>query len=76
LKKLFNKKIIRIDREELLDDKKELELYEDVVNGNYDILLGTFVLLRRFQNLLADTGAILGIENLLSLPDFRIYEKQ
>ena len=75
LKKLFNKKIIRIDREELLDDKKELELYEDVVNGNYDILLGTFVLLRRFQNLLADTGAILGIENLLSLPDFRIYEK-
>jgi primosomal protein N' (replication factor Y) len=75
LKKLFNKRIIRIDREELLDDNKELELYGDVINGNYDILLGTFVLLRRFQNLFADTGVILGIEDLLGLPDFRIYEK-
>ena len=75
LNKLFNKKIIKIDRDDLRDDNKDFEMSDNIIKGDYDILLGTFVILRRFKNLLVNTGAILGIDDLLSLPDFRIYEK-
>ena len=75
LNKLFNKKILKIDKEDLIDNSKDLELYKTVDEGNFDILLGTFVILRRFKNILVNTGAILDIEDLLSLPDFRIYER-
>ncbi len=75
LNKLFNKKIIKIDSDDLRDDTKDFEMSDKIIKGEYDILLGTFVILRRFKNLLVSTGAILGIDDLLSLPDFRIYEK-
>lgn len=75
LNKLFNKKIIKIDKEDLIDNDKDLELYKKVNEGHFDILLGTFVILRRFKNILAHTGVVLDIEDLLSLPDFRIYER-
>jgi primosomal protein N' (replication factor Y) len=75
LKKLFNEKILKIDKDDLMEEDKCLELYDRIDNGDFDILLGTFVILRRFKHLQINSGGILDIEELLSLPDFRIYEK-
>lgn len=75
LNSLFNKKIIKIDREELVESKDDNDIYKRIDEGDFDILLGTFIVLRRFCNLNVKTGLLLGIEDLLSLPDFRIYEK-
>lgn len=67
-------KIFRIDKDTIKNPKKAIEIRNQFYSSPGSILLGTGMALH-YLNKNIDTIAIVGIDSLFAMPDFRINEK-
>lgn len=67
-------KIFRIDKDTIKNQKKAIEIREQFYASPGSILLGTGMALH-YLNKKVDASAIVGIDSLFAIPDFRINEK-
>ena len=74
-KRFPDKKIIRFDRDEVKNHQQLEDKLKEIYSGNFDILIGTQMLAKghNFKNI--ELILVLGLDQMLSLPDFRAAER-
>ncbi|WP_069632589.1 primosomal protein N' [Campylobacter pinnipediorum] len=70
-----NANIMKFDRDEITTQNKLVKILKDFNNKKIDILVGTQMLSKGHDYHNVDLAIVMGVDELLTYPDFRAYEK-
>ncbi len=75
LKKIFPVEIIRVDSEASKEKGFHTKMYEDFINGKYEIMIGTQMITKGLHFPNVTLVGVISADMSLSFPDFRSLEK-